>query len=367
MIADQAAGDLLAALRDPTTLTRLDAARQTDLVERARAADVLARIAARARRGPAWARLPERLRDILDADARGAAAHRRRTCFEADRLGRALRGTAGMPVLLKGAAYALAGLPAADGRRPGDIDILVPRQALAEVETRLRAEGWDEIRLQPHERRYFRAWMHELPPLRHRERGTVLDVHHAILPPLGRLSPDPDMLIAAAHPLARAPGLRVLAPADMTLHCILHHVQDGEFRHSLRELVDLDDLLRHFGPLPGFWSGLEARIAQFGLHRPARHGLHQAATLLGTPVPAQLSETLARSGGPLALRRTTDAAMASALRASGRAPRGLAERLAARALVLRAHWMKLPPRLLLRHALAKLAARITSGADRPAS
>jgi hypothetical protein len=367
MILDQTGDDLLVALRDPAMLAGLDASRQTDLVARARAADLLARIAARARRALAWRDLPERLRDILDADARGAAAHRRRIGFEADRLARALRRIDDAPILLKGAAYALAGLPAADGRRPGDIDILVPRRALADVEARLQAEGWDEIRQAPHERRYFRAWMHELPPLRHRLRGTVLDVHHAILPPLGRLSPDPAMLIAAARPLARVPGLRVLAPVDMTLHCILHHVQDGEFRHSLRELVDLDDLLTHFGPRPGFWRDLETRIGQFGLHRPARYALHQAVTLLGTPVPADLSTALDRASGPRSLCRVTDAAMGSALRASGRTPRGLGERLAAQALILRAHWMKLPPHLLARHALAKLAARLTSGADRPAS
>jgi hypothetical protein len=271
------------------------------------------------------------------------------------------------PILLKGAAYALAGLPAADGRRPGDIDILVPRHRLADVEARLRSAGWDEIAQAPHERRYFRAWMHELPPLRHRVRGTVLDVHHAVLPPLGRLSPDPAALIAAARPVARAPGLRVLSPADMTLHCILHHVQDGEFRHSLRELVDLDDLVTHFGQAPAFWQDLEARIGKLGLQRPARHALHQAVALLGTPVPCGLSAALDRWSGPRPLRMATDAAMGSALRASGRAPRGLGERFAAQALILRAHWLKLPPHLLARHALAKLAARLTSGADRPAS
>ena len=42
-------------------------------------------------------------------------------------------------VLLKGAAYLVEGLPAAKGRVFSDIDILVPKHALAEVEARADA------------------------------------------------------------------------------------------------------------------------------------------------------------------------------------------------------------------------------------
>lgn len=363
MTADPADDDVLTALRDPAALAGLGAARLTDAVARARGADILGRIAARARRGGALERLPPRLGDLLLATERARAAHRRRLAFETDRLARLLRDGMARAVLLKGAAYAAGDIPAADGRAPGDIDILVPRGALAATEARLRDAGWEETILAAHAQRYFRDWMHELPPLRHRERGTLVDLHHAILPPLGRIAIDTDRLIAAAVPI---PGLRpfaILAPEDMVLHCVAHHFQDGEFRHTLRELVDLDDLLVHFGAMPGFWPRLIARSRDLGLGRPTRYALRAVRDLLAAAVPADALGALAPIAAAPAVDLIVGGAMRRALRASGRMRRGPAERAAARLLVMRAHWLKLPPRLLLRHGLAKLAARFSRASD----
>ena len=66
-----------------------------------------------------------------------------------------------------------------------------------------RADGYDDA--------YYRRWMHELPPLIHRTRDRMIDVHHTILPLTARPRPDAAALIAAsvalderpAHPFAR--------------------------------------------------------------------------------------------------------------------------------------------------------------------
>lgn len=359
--------DVLTALRDPAALATFDARRLTDLIGRARGADVLGRIAARARRRGAQAALPARLRDLLLASELARDAHRRRLAFETDRLARLLRDTTGIAVLLKGAAYAACGMPAADGRAPGDIDVLVPRADLAAVEARLQAAGWEPTPLAPHAQRYFRAWMHEVPPLRHRERGTLVDLHHTILPPRGRIAIEPGQLLDAAIVLPGLRPLAALAPEDMALHCIAHQFQDGEFRHTLRELVDLDDLVWDFGAAPGFWPRFVARTRRLGFGRPARYALIQARDLLATPVPDAALASFADAAPPPPVDELVRGAMRAALRASGRSPRGVGERAAARLLVLRAHWLKLPPALLARHALAKLTARITSAAGRRAS
>ena len=112
---------------------------------------------------------------------------------------RALAPTGVPIVLLKGAAYLVAGLRAARGRIFSDIDILVPRSALAEVEAALMLEGWASAKTTAYDQRYYRRWMHELPPLRHINRQTLLDVHHAILPLTARLKPDSAKLLAAAQ------------------------------------------------------------------------------------------------------------------------------------------------------------------------
>ena len=119
-----------------------------------------------------------------------------------NRVERALRDLNVPVVLLKGGAYVMAGLPAGRGRLMSDLDILVPRERLPEVEGALSARGWETLEADSYDDYYYRNWTHELPPMRHRDRNTELDVHHTILPPLGSLKPDPALLFDAARPLA---------------------------------------------------------------------------------------------------------------------------------------------------------------------
>jgi hypothetical protein len=146
----------------------------------------------------------------------------------------------GVPViLLKGAAYVMAGLPPAPGRFFSDIDILVPKATLPAVEAALMLHGWATTHHNAYDQRYYRTWMHELPPMRHATRLSVIDVHHAILPETARLRPDPEKLRDAARPLDPNESVMVLAPTDMVLHSALHLFHDGEFDSGLRDLVDL--------------------------------------------------------------------------------------------------------------------------------
>jgi hypothetical protein len=354
MIVDD---DLLAVLRDPDTLPRLDPQRATDVIARARACDVIGRLGARALRSGAASRMDERMRGALEAPMIAAEAYQRLARFETSRLRRAIGDLVPRIVLLKGSAYVVAGLDVAEGRSLSDVDILVPRDTLDAVEQRLLASGWAQIKTDAYDQRYFREWMHELPPLRHRERNTVVDIHHTILPLTSRLKPDPRLLLADAVPLPDSPGVAVLSPADMVLHNVVHHFQDGEFRHSLRELVDLDDLLRHFAPQPGFWPLLLERIERFGFGRPAFYALRHAERLLATPIPGEVTSALSVHAPPPPLLAAMDLLMPACLRMSGRPARAGGEKIAARLLYLRAQWLKMPPALLARHALGKAVNR----------
>jgi len=106
--------------------------------------------------------------------------------------------------------------------------------ALPEVEAALMLQGWATTHHNSYDQRYYRRWMHELPPLRHVTRATVLDVHHAILPETARLKPDSAKLLAASVPAQSDARFRVLAPADMVLHSATHLLHDEELRHGLR-------------------------------------------------------------------------------------------------------------------------------------
>ncbi len=252
-------------------------------------------------------------------------------------------------ILLKGAAYVMAGLPAARGRLFGDVDILVAREELAQAESLLERHGWAGIKLDAYDQRYFREWMHELPPLRHGERGTVLDVHHGLLPLTARLKPDAELLCRAARPIPGQEGLWTLAPLDMVLHAACHLFHEGEFHRGLRDLSDLDSLLRHFGSEPGFWTGLVPRARQLDLARPLHYALRYSARLLATPVPAEVLEDSEADGPPRPLAPLMDPLFQRVLRGGD----GMADRAAEFLLYLRAHALRMPVRHLIPHLTRK--------------
>ncbi len=160
----------------------------------------------------------------------------------------------------------MARLPNSRGRLSSDIDILVPKDRLTDVEKALLQHGWEHVKLEEYDQYYYRTWSHELPPLRHRARRTIIDVHHTILPPTGRLRPDVEKLWANAQSL-EGTRFKVLAPLDLLLHAAAHAFQDGDLRHVMRDLVDLDSLLRYFGANKEFWDNLIERATELNLTR----------------------------------------------------------------------------------------------------
>jgi len=89
-------------------------------------------------------------------------------------------------ILLKGAAYLEAGLPCSQGRTLSDLDLLVRREELPRIEKTLQEAGWESDTEEEYDQRYYREWMHEIPPLKHRFRGLEVDIHHNLLALTGR-------------------------------------------------------------------------------------------------------------------------------------------------------------------------------------
>ena len=296
---------------------------------------------------------PDRVVRRLYAAALEAGHRRNAMRWELAEIAKAL-APLGIPViLLKGAAYELEGLAFARGRPASDVDVLVATEHLIAVEGALKARGWVEELEADYDRRYYREWMHELPPLRHRHRGTLIDVHHRLLPRTSRLQPDTAASIAAARPLAGAAPFALLSPEDTVLHKCTHLCYDGDFSDLARELWDLDGLLRTYGREPGFWERLAARGRDQDLLRPLWYGLRFARRLAGTPVPDEALKA-AREGRPNFLAGwVMDVLVARRAGSSGPLAGG-----AAWLLYVRSHWLRMPPLLLARHLLIKTRRRI---------
>ena len=354
--ATGAAGPLLAVLRDPARLDGLDLAGWDAVLRQARHENLIGRVADLARRRGLDDSLPAPVRARLDAHRVVTDKQAAEVRWEARQIAAALAATGVRPVMLKGAAYLLAGLPAAAGRLFSDVDFLVPKDRLAEVEGALLAGGWVSDKTDPYDQRYYRVWMHELPPLRHLRRQTHIDVHHRILPETARLRPDPAKMRAAARPLDDPPGIAVPAPADMVLHSAAHLFHDEDFVQGLRDLVDLDLLLRHFGADAGFWPALTARAVELDLAYPLFLAFRHAARVLGTPVPDDAAAAVAKARPDPVRLALMDALLAPAFTPDPPGRRRPARRIALFPLYLRSHWLRMPARLLIPH-LARKAVR----------
>ena len=338
---------LLRALATPEILSRLDDLEWMQLLAVAEDNKLAGRIAADApdvvrqdRPGIRW------LADRLDARRALNRQFTRAILWEVGRIRRALVDLDVQWVLLKGAAYVAAGLPMSAGRMVSDIDILVPERALPDVEACLVAAGWSFPEISDYDRRYYREWMHELPPMVHEGRHSILDVHHAILPRTSRLGASTDVLLARTQTLPN--GLRVLSPADQVLHAAVHLFHDGEVVGGLRDLVDLDGLLRHYGAGP-FWDDLLTQATEQGLGRPLYYAIRFTQRHLDTPVPDSVQAALSSAAPPPIVRRVMDALVDRVM------VRGhLHSSLAGQALYVRSHWLKMPPTLLTAHLTRKL-------------
>ncbi|NRD88855.1 hypothetical protein C8024_04365 [Sphingopyxis sp. BSNA05] len=328
---------LVEALRKPASVEALAGSQWADLISIARAESLIGTLAHRLES----VAVPDRVRAILQ-DAVGAhALARQQALWEADCARRALADYSGKIILMKGTAYVAANLSAGEGRSIGDLDIMVDRKGLPEVEAALLDAGWEWVKPDPYDDQYYREHMHELPPLIHRERDRMIDVHHTILPLTAGPTPDAAAILESAVALDN--GLYIMAQADMVLHSIAHLFADGDLAGGLRNLWDINHLLRDFSDANGsFWNELGIRAEKHGLTPELARALRLSAALYDTPVDPSLAGKAAMSDA-FYVRRLL------ARDGYGREAR----KFTRLAFYVRSHWLRMPPLMLARHLWTK--------------
>lgn len=284
--------------------------------------------------------VPQKVAEILELARQDSDQARAQALWEAEMARRSLAPLGEPVVLLKGTAYAAARLDAGLGRSIGDLDIMAPRDSMDSVQEALLAAGWEWVKEDEYDDLYYRRWMHELPPLIHKERDRMIDVHHTILPLTAR--PKPDAAAMLADSVVLPDGLRILSPADMVIHSAAHLFADGDLAGGLRNLWDIDRLLRGFAADdPDFWSKLDERAKGHGLLSAVNRAGRLANDLYATPIP----EGWRIRGGADALFKA---------RLLARNGWGQATRPALRfAFYVRSHWLRMPPAMLARHLWTK--------------
>jgi hypothetical protein len=294
--------------------------------------------------------VPERVMVHLESARRIADEQHVALALELTQLRSILAATDCPLVLLKGCAYVRCKLDAGGGRLFSDIDILVPREHLASVESALMLTGWVSVHRDAYDQRYYRQWMHEIPPMQHIRRATTLDIHHAITPLTSRINADSGLMLSSAQRIDAGEPWFALDRQDMVLHSATHLFLESELDKGLRDLADLFSLLTEFGTDdPHFVPQLVARARAVRLERPLFYALRYLERHFDyRPDPVALSAL--RDEAPAAWQlKVLDAAFDSVFRPYSRVDSNRFKPLAAFILFVRGHWLRMPLHLLVWH------------------
>ncbi|NQX87743.1 MAG: nucleotidyltransferase family protein [Halioglobus sp.] len=340
------------ALIDPSAATKMHPRQQGALISQARNSRLLASLAVVLKDSGNMETLPEKMRRHLRSALVIHAKQKMDLNYETDRIRSILRSADENLLLLKGGAYIQAELPVGKGRLITDIDILVSRKNIENVERTLKAAGWEGSQIDDYDDHYYRRWGHEIPPLISHRRGTTLDVHHNILPPTA--GPNVDACLLLKDAIEIAPGIFTLSWRDMVIHSATHLFHEGEFHHGLRDLWDLDRMLRDFPDRdPHFWNELLERAERLQLQVSLFHGLNYTHKVFGTPLPAGLLRE-ARDRAQNVAKPIVDFLYLRAFRPDHPDSRLLFTGPALFLLYVRSHYLRMPIYLLLPHLTRKL-------------
>ena len=223
---------------------------------------------------------------------------------------------------------------------------MVVAPSLNPSEAALLAAGWEWVKQDAYDDAYYRDHMHELPPLIHKERDRMIDVHHTILPLTARPRPKASVLLEEAVALEK--GLYVFSPNPMIIHSATHLMADGELDGGLRNLWDIHCLLTEFADEEeDFFLTLAEDACYHGLREPVNRALRLSKNLYGTKLVAY--------DGPIKVRydaKWTDRYFVRRLTARDNWGRGT-RKFIRLTFYIRSHWLRMPPLMLARHLFTK--------------
>lgn len=322
-------------------------------IRQARRAGLLPRLAVLVRNTGCWQDLPPAVAAHLQSALEEQQHLRQATRFEINCLLDAFEGGDYPVVLLKGAAYEAGSFPPSAYRLFNDIDVLVPHEFIEKAELSLMTHGWAHIPIDEYDDNYYRRWMHEIPPMRHLTRHSVVDLHHTIVPLTSRIRPDIAKILSAIEPCPLYPGAYVLSAADRILHSAAHLFLDGEFDKGLRDLIDIQELIRFSIHSDQDWIHLQERAKELDLLRPLGLALRYVYLILDSDIPESMIEATYQKSKNALGEHVDDFLFLRGLMPSHPENANILTSLARNCLYVRGHWLRMPPHLLIPHLFKK--------------
>ncbi len=293
----------------------------------------------------------------LESAYKIAEKQRKQALVEFLEVPRALKSISSQLTFLKGAAYIAKKLPCSFGRTFSDIDVLVKKEDLKKIENILKFSNWLKSEVDDYDEKYYRTWMHEIPPLYHVTRGSVLDVHHNILPSTNKHTPNIDSFSFTQVDVENAGIINTLDDTDLCIHMAVHLFTESEFHNGLRDISDFDMLIRHFQQTrPNFVAELITRAKFIGLFDYTRLATRYAHIIFSTPINGIKLDNLKDKSKILTLFQ--DFCFVNIFKPNHRSCRDWKMTVAEFFLYWRGHLIRMPLRLLIPHLIRKSYMRV---------
>ena len=271
---------------------------------------------------------------------------------EVKRIVQALKPANIEPVFLKGAAYIIANDPCHQGRLFADVDIFVGKSDLSATEEMLSWNGWISEKLDEHDEKYYRNWMHEIPPMVNSKTNMTIDVHHNLIPLVSRIKLDSTKL--KDRIVNNKDGIRSLAPEDKVLHSAAHLLLDGEFDNGFRDIHDLYLLITEGVSLNAdFLDLLQKRAEQLGFELVLYYCLRLLQRIFALTISDKYVVALEGKMSSPTIAKLVLEMLFTVIYPSTTSSDSRKQNTYALLLFIRSHWLKMPMHILVPHLFHK--------------
>lgn len=345
---------LIEVMKNPQKIANFSSKQWTDLLAQTRVSFVALYLLEVIQSYELSSYVPEKILSFLKNERFKVRYQTRQALFEIRKINKTLSSKNINAIYLKGAAYLLADLPQAKYRLFSDIDILVANEDISRSELMLNVIGYIPQNTDDYDQKYYRKYMHEIPPLQHYERGTVVDLHHNILPTC--ISTPLNVSLLSEDSVRDELGLnsRVFKPEAMFLHSAIHLFHEGEFEKGLRDLLDLSILYKEF---TGRDEAFNVKVIELALNSEQQKSLYFALRFIAkvlhvelSPIATDFVETFAQQ---YRFVKLTDFIFTNVLIPHHKSCHSTKHSLAKFFAFVRGHLMRMPLRLLIPHLIRK--------------
>ncbi|MFB1036443.1 MAG: nucleotidyltransferase family protein [Sinobacterium sp.] len=255
------------------------------------------------------------------------------------------------PIFLKGANYTLRSSRNSQGRICSDIDVLVKVEELDSCESLLLSQNWKSAKLTQYDDRYYRQWAHEIPPLIHPFRGTVLDVHHNLYLPISGRSPKIELFINELE--FSADNFAVLKIPQTVMHSIIHLFMNENFSSGMRDLFDIYRLIEEHSD-ESFWKDITVLARQSHFLVELQYCLVALETIFSFDAPEYVSIALHDNQLSWPQKIWAKHIFVNAILPQHPLISLNRQHFASSVAYFRGHWVKMPKSVLAKHFVVKL-------------